>query len=173
MTVIANTTFEVNTESYASWFSSTVVRDTGDSHSGVASLLCTSTSTTPGVIVSNFPGYSGIVAGNSYDFSLWYKESTATMAAVSWNIHWRNGSGTAITDVAISMPRATSWTKASGTFTAPALATVVALDFNVPTGLGSSGPAWRMDDVLIQDTPAAGVAPPPIIPLIQLQPFFG
>ena len=58
------------------------------------------------------------------------------------------------------MVRATTWTKASGTFTAPAGAARVG--FNFTWVAAASGPAFRIDDILIQDHVVAAAPTPKI-----------
>ncbi|GAA3586414.1 hypothetical protein GCM10022419_080720 [Nonomuraea rosea] len=47
--------------------------------------------------LDDYPGYSGVVAGASYDVSRWYREAVATMPAVTWNVRWRDESRPATT----------------------------------------------------------------------------
>lgn len=162
MAIIKNATFETNTDNHVSWFSSTVARDSGNAHGGTWSLLVTQTDAFAGVQLDNFPYYPGITAGNNYDFQLWYIEQTATMPTVTWQINWYDNAGTGVgTASTISMPRATSWTLATSTVTAPTGALRVGWTFATSAGNGS---AWRIDDLLVQDSaPAASL----ILPVVR------
>ena len=158
MAVIENSTFEANAENLVTWFGCSAVRDSGAAHGGTWSLLSTTaTGGGSGVQLDNFPYYPGITVGNQYDFELWYIESTATMPTVTWNVMFYNEAGTQQgTTQTISMPRQTSWTKVTGTFTAPTGATRVGWSFT--WNAGAAGPAFRVDDLLAQD---AVTGPPP------------
>lgn len=159
MAIIFSAGFEVNTDHHIDWFSTTTTRDTGDAHTGVASLLsATSAAFGSAVQLDNFPYYP-VTAGSSYDFEVWYKESTATMPTVSWNLSWRQSDGsTVISTDTISMPRSTTWTKVSGTFVAPALSVHIFWAFQ--WSASAAGPAVRLDDLLVQDTPAPRLPAP-------------
>lgn len=174
MTVLVNATFEVDTDHHITWFSSTVVRDSGDAHSGSWSLLSTSTAAFgSGVALDNYPYFSGVVAGTSYDCSVWYKESTATMPTTTWNLKWYDSAVTLLRTDTISLPRVTAWTNAAGTFISPTGAVTLGWDFQFSTS--AAGPAFRLDDLLIQTTPAAAALapPPPGLLVSRLQPYFG
>ncbi|MFC5822448.1 right-handed parallel beta-helix repeat-containing protein [Nonomuraea insulae] len=134
---------------YAPWYGSGVAHQTGGAHGGTGSLQLTSTqSGGSAVALDNYPGYSGVVAGTSYDVSLWYREAVATMPAVTWNVRWRDESGTVLRTDAISLAQKTAWTKAAGTFTAPAGTTRV--DWTFVWNASNAGPAFQIDDVAIR-----------------------
>lgn len=161
MAIVKNATFEVGVENHVNWFSASVAQDTGDSHGGTGSLLVTTTAAFGSGVQLDVVPYYPITALNSYDFELWYKESTATMPTVTWNIEWLDNAGaTIIATDTISMPRATSWTRVAGSFTAPD--TSFRLRWTFTWGPPASGPAFRVDDLLVQDTPAAGAGALPM-----------
>lgn len=158
MAIIENQAFETNLGVYAPWFGCTVARDNGAAHGGSWSMLATTTDMSgAAVLTNNFPYYS-ITAGNSYDFSVWYIESTATMPTVTWELRWYDSGVTQLSMNTISLPRATSWTQASGTFTAPANAVTLGWDFFWITGVSGSQ-AVRFDDVLVQDSAVTASRP--------------
>ncbi|MBE1592150.1 right-handed parallel beta-helix repeat-containing protein [Nonomuraea angiospora] len=134
---------------YAPWYGATVAHQTGGAHGGTGSLQMTSAQASgSAVALDNFPGYSGVVAGTSYQVSLWYREAVATMPAVTWNVRWRDESGTVLRTDAISLARKTAWTEAAGTFTAPAGTTRV--DWTFVWNASIAGPAFQIDDVAIR-----------------------
>ena len=97
MATIENSTFEANAENLISWYGCTAARDNVDAHTGSWDLLCSANAGGgSGVQLDNYPYYAGIVAGQSYDFEIWYKESTATMPTVTWNIGFHDNGGTQI-----------------------------------------------------------------------------
>lgn len=137
------------TSPYTPWYGAEVVRQTGEAHGGTGSLQLTTTGGSgSGVALDNFPGYSGVIAGTDYQVSLWYREAVATMPAVTWNVRWRDESGTVLRTDAISLARAATWTEAAGTFTAPAGATRV--DWTFVWNAGTTGPAFQIDDVAVR-----------------------
>lgn len=155
MAIVENSTFEANQENLVTWFSSTVTRTNTDANTGTWSLqMTTDAAFGSGVQLDNFPFYA-VTAGNSYDFSFWYKETTATMPTARMDISWRdsgvNQIGTADT---ISAPRSTTWTQVSDTFTAPVGTVTVSIEFE--WSAAASGPVWLIDDIIIEDTPAGG-----------------
>lgn len=144
--------FEQSTENHIAWFTSKVTRSTSSPISGAASLIAqASAGNGSGVQLSNQPGYSGVEPGRAYDFSLKYREATATMPTVTWTIEWTMGSGTVIQSNTIAMPRSTAVAAASGRFTAPAGATNVRWTFTWTTA--KSGPAFRIDDLSVKTAP--------------------
>jgi hypothetical protein len=141
--------FEQDAENHIAWFTSKVTRSTASPISGTASLLAQATGANgSGVQLSNQPGYPGVEAGRAYDFSLKYREATATMPAVTWTIEWTKGTGTVIQSNTIVMPRSTATALAMGRFTAPVGATNVRWTFTWTTA--KSGPAFRIDDLAVK-----------------------
>ncbi|GAB3962594.1 hypothetical protein GCM10029978_018400 [Actinoallomurus acanthiterrae] len=131
---------------YAAWYGADVAYRTGDAHGGTGSLQMTTTATSGSAVqLDNFPGYAGVIAGKTYKASLWYREAVATMPAVTWNVRWRDESGTVLRTDAISLARQTAWTEAGGTFTAPTGATRV--DWTLTWSTSATGPAFQIDDV--------------------------
>lgn len=154
MAIVKNATFETDVDELIIWFSCTVTRINTDSHGGSWSLETVQTADFAGVQLNNHPYYV-ITGGNTYDFSVWYKEGTATMPTVNWNLSWRQNDGNTVEGTnQIQLARATSWTNATGTFTAPAAAARLAYTFETTTGNGS---AWRLDDILVQDAVTGAV----------------
>ncbi|MCF6466840.1 right-handed parallel beta-helix repeat-containing protein [Nonomuraea sp. MG754425] len=146
---IAEHDFESDSTSpYTPWWGSSVTRLTGDAHGGTGSLQMTSTESSSAVALDNYPGYSGVIAGTSYHVSLWYRQAVATMPAVTWNVRWRDESGTVLRTDAISLDPKTAWTEAAGTFTAPAGTTRV--DWTFVWTASGAGPAFQIDDVAVR-----------------------
>ncbi|MFC4112630.1 right-handed parallel beta-helix repeat-containing protein [Nonomuraea zeae] len=137
-----------STSPYTPWWGSSVARQTGDAHGGTGSLQMTSTQSGSAVALDNYPGYSGVIAGTSYQVSLWYRQAVATMPAVTWNVRWRDESGTVLRTDAISLAPKTAWTEAAGTFTAPAGTTRV--DWTFVWTASGAGPAFQIDDVAVR-----------------------
>ncbi|MFB4271578.1 right-handed parallel beta-helix repeat-containing protein [Nonomuraea sp. GTA35] len=138
-----------STAPYAAWYGAGLAHRTGGAHGGTGSLEMTSTQGSgSAVALDNFPGYSGVIAGKSYDVSLWYREAVATMPAVTWNVRWRDESGTVLRTDAISLAQKSAWTEAAGTFTAPAGATRV--DWTFVWKASTAGPAFQIDDVAVR-----------------------
>jgi Right handed beta helix region len=134
---------------YAPWYGAGVTHETGSAHGGTGSLLMTTTEAFGSAVqLDNYPGYTGVVAGTSYRVSLWYRESVATMPAVTWNVRWRNESGTVLRTDAMSLSRQTAWTSAAGTYTAPAGATRV--DWTFTWNASAAGPAFEIDDLAVR-----------------------
>ncbi|MEV5751458.1 carbohydrate binding domain-containing protein [Actinoallomurus sp. NPDC052308] len=137
---------------YAPWYSASVTHQTGDAHGGSGSLRMTTDQASGSAIqLDNYPGYTGVVAGTSYRASLWYKEAVATMPAVTWNVRWRDESGTVLRTDPVTLARETTWTEAAGTFTAPAGATRV--DWTFTWNAGQTGPAFQIDDLALRPAP--------------------
>lgn len=142
-------TFEADTNNHVPWFSSTVTRDNGDARTGSHSLLISSAAPqSAGVQLDNGPGFTGVIAGQSYNFSVWYREVTATMPEVRWIIAWRRDDSTLIRSDSVLMPRATTWSQAADRFIAPTGASRLNWYFVWP--VNAAGPAFRIDDLLIQ-----------------------
>jgi hypothetical protein len=70
------------------------------------------------------------------------------MPAVTWNVRWRDESGTVLRTDAISLAQKTAWTEAAGTFTAPAGTTRV--DWTFVWNASTAGPAFQIDDVALR-----------------------
>ncbi|GAB3414066.1 right-handed parallel beta-helix repeat-containing protein [Flindersiella endophytica] len=144
--------FESSVAPYVPWYGATVAHQTGSAHGGTGSLLMTTdVAFGSAVQLDNYPGFTGVVAGTSYAVSLWYREaesSTAAMPAVTWNVRWRDESGTVLRTDAVSLARQTGWTEAGGTYTAPAGATRV--DWTFTWNAGTTGPAFQIDDVSVR-----------------------
>lgn len=166
MAIVASETYEGgSTGAEVVWFSCTTANSTAQAHTGSGSLLCATTATDgSGVQLNNFP-YFAVAASSSYDFSIWYIQTAGTMPTVAWNIHWYDSGGAPISSALVSMPNATSWTQASGTFTSPVGAVTVGWDFqwSVST-VTTPAQTFAIDDLLVADTPTA--SPPPRGPLI-------
>ncbi|WP_344477155.1 right-handed parallel beta-helix repeat-containing protein [Nonomuraea monospora] len=137
------------TSPYSAWYGAGVAHQSGGAHGGDGSLQLTSAQTGgSAVALDNYPGYRGVVAGASYDVSLWYREAVATMPTVTWNVRWRDESGTVLRTDAVPLARKSAWTEASGTFTAPAGATRV--DWTFVWSSGVVGSAFQIDDLAIR-----------------------
>jgi hypothetical protein len=127
------------------WYSASVESALGAAHTGVGALKVSTTGAWgSGVQTSNWPGYAGIVAGTQYDASVWYREDTATMPTVTWTLRWTDSSGNQVGTSPVSMPRATVWTQASATVTAPVGATH--LRWTYTWAAPAAGPAFLLDD---------------------------
>jgi hypothetical protein len=126
-----------------------VAHQTGSAHGGTGSLLLTTTEAFGSAVqLDNYPGFTGVIAGTEYDVSLWYREAVATMPAVTWNVRWRDESGTVLRTDVMSLARQAAWTEAGGTFTAPAGATRV--DWTFTWSASAVGPAFQIDDVAVR-----------------------
>lgn len=166
MATQANVTFETDTEHHVNWFDTTVVRSTADFHSGAASLLVTITAQFAGVVMDNSPAsFSGFTGGNSYDFSIWCKQSAATMPNLDWELTWYDGGGTSVGTDNITIPASTSWTQTTATKVAPAGAVNLTWAFE-DHGNGNTGAAWYMDDIVVQDSAGGGGGGTPPRPAI-------
>jgi len=127
------------------WYSASVESALGAAHTGQGALKVSTTDAWgSGVQTSNWPGYAGIVAGTQYDASVWYREDTATMPTVTWTLRWTDDDGNQLGTVPITMSRATTWTQASATVTAPMGATH--LRWTYTWAAPSAGPAFLLDD---------------------------
>jgi hypothetical protein len=146
---IASHDFASGVLPYEGWFGSSIAHNTSDGHTANGCLAVTMTDSFSGVDTTGvtFP----VVAGNSYDFACWYKELTATMPTVGWNLIWQDNTNSTLRTDQVSLARATSWTSASTSVTAPAGA--VTLLWTFTTTSGGAGPAYLLDDILIADTP--------------------
>lgn len=149
MAIIQNLTFEVNTNNHVAWFDATVTRSTTAAQSGTASLLWDQLAAFSGVQLDNFPYFTGIVAGNTYEISCWYREGIATMPTALWTIHFYNEAGTSLTNTSVNMPYQTAWTRVSSIFTAPTNATRIGWTFETSSGLGGS--SIYIDSLVVED----------------------
>lgn len=161
MSTIVSSGFEDGVDNHQVWFNSTVTQDNADANTGTFSLLVVMADSFSGVQLGNFPYYSGVTGGNSYDCSVWIKEATATMPTVVWNLQWYDVSVALLRTDSVNLLRATAWTQTSSTFTAPAGA--VTLGWTFTTTTGGAGPAYRLDDLLIADHVSP---PPPPVPIV-------
>jgi hypothetical protein len=140
---VASNNFELGPDQ--AWYSASVESALGAAHTGVGALKVSTTDAWgSGVQTSNWPGYAGIVAGTQYDASVWYREDTATMPTVTWTLRWTDDNGNQLGTNAVSMPRATTWTHASATVTAPVGATH--LRWTYTWAAPAAGPAFVIDD---------------------------
>ena len=127
------------------WYSASVESALGAAHTGQGALKVSTTDAWgSGVQTSNWPGYAGIVAGTQYDASVWYREDTATMPTVTWTLRWTDDNGNQLGTSVLSLPRATGWTEASATVTAPTGATH--LRWTYTWAAPAAGPAFLLDD---------------------------
>jgi hypothetical protein len=149
--VLVTRDFESGVQNHVTWFSATVTQNTTDAHGGTDSLQWAQLAASSGVQLDNFPYFQVITAGNDYAFTLWYKESVATMPTATWNITFEDGSGNVIAGgphLAISMPRVTSWTMVTDTVVAPSGATGVKWELQTSSGSTST---MLIDDIAVED----------------------
>lgn len=153
MAVIKHATFETDTDEHNPWYGCEVVRDDADAQTGSWSLLVTTTSGNgSGVSLDNWPGYSGVVAGQDYDCFLYYI-NTEIMGQIAWNIQWYDSGGSVIRTDTVYLPMQFSFARIGNTFTAPADVSSVRWTF---TWGASTGQAFRIDNLLVQGVVAAG-----------------
>jgi hypothetical protein len=117
----------------------------GGANGGTGSMKFTTTDPWgSGVETDNYPGYEGVTAGASYDASVWYKESAATMPTVTWHVRWRGDDGAVVRQDDVTLVRVTDWTQAGGTLVAPDGATHV--DWTYTWAAPTAGPAFQVDE---------------------------
>ncbi|AEA27910.1 hypothetical protein Psed_5783 [Pseudonocardia dioxanivorans CB1190] len=149
-TVIHHATFEAGLDNHQPWFGTTLSQDTSAAHSGTASLLVELDGQFTGVQLDNYPYIGGVAGGQGYELELWYLEAGGVMPTVNWNIQWYDASTTLLRTDTVPIVRATTWTKAATSVTAPAGAATVGWTFTTNTS-GSGGPKYRIDDLLIRE----------------------
>jgi hypothetical protein len=150
--VIEHATFETDTDVHTAWYGCTIARDNGDAHGGAWSLLVTPSGGSGAVQLNNYPYHPGIVAGQDYNFTCWYRGTSAgSMPTVTWHVVWRTDSGSSLADAGtVPMPPSADWAQVGATFTAPPGAVRVYWRFTF-----TGGSPFRIDDVLVQSTGAA------------------
>ena len=151
---IFNGTFEVDNQFHINWYSGTTARSTADFNTGAAALSTEATAAFgTGITLSNWP-YFAIVAGTSYDFSLWHKYTVGATGAVTWNIDWRDEAGALVRNDPVGFTPGTSWAKYGPTsIVAPTGATRLGWTFTFPPP--AAGPILWLDDIVVAPTPSA------------------
>lgn len=165
MATIVSAGFETDTDHHVDWFSSTTARTTSDAHTGTGSLSVTVGATFTGVQLDNFPYYSGVTPGSSYDFSIWAKRASGSGAAIQWKIQWYDNTGTLISTDTVTVTLTGSWARTATALTAPAGTTTLGWVFDT-NGAGVVSDVLLFDDLLVADAIVAAARPPIVAPAL-------
>jgi len=148
--VIKHADFETGADNHKTWYGCTIARSGTNPIAGSWSLEVNAEGAFWGADLDNYPGFSGVVAGQDYECSVSYVEVAGTTPTVAWGLEWNAGGAVVRTDTVL-MPRSVSVATVTQTFTAPATATHVRWFFNTETA--PTGSAIRLDSVIVQTPP--------------------
>ncbi len=148
-TVIEHATFETDLDNHKNWYNANLTRDGSGALCGTHSLRIESAAEkNVGVILDNWPGHGGIVAGTEYDISLLYREAAGTMPEATWTVTFRDSGGTVLQTHTIPMPRSVTRDAAGFRAVAPVGASVIHWTFTYPAS--PIGTALLVDDIKVQ-----------------------